>query len=85
MGAGGQLRAQAALPPGKANRYPYCRRLSGRLDLSGRVRNISSRLGFDPRTVQSVVSRYIDCAIPSYNFLESISNHRSSDILIVYN
>ena len=32
---------------------------------SGRVWKISPPLGFDPRTVQPVAGRYIDCAIPT--------------------
>jgi hypothetical protein len=32
---------------------------------SGRVRNISPPQGFDPRTVQTVASRCIDCPIPA--------------------
>jgi len=64
MGVGGQRRAPAALTPGKT-RYPLYRRLGGPQDRSGWVRKISSPLGFDPRTVQPVASRYIDCAIPT--------------------
>ena len=61
MGVGGQRQASAALPPGKT-RYPLYRRL-GRLQLrSGRVQKISPPLGFDPRTVQPVASRYTDLA-----------------------
>ena len=33
---------------------------------SGRVRKISSQLGFDPLTVMSVASRYTDSAIPAH-------------------
>ena len=50
-----------SLPPGKT-RYPLYKRLGGRQDRSGQVRNISSLPGFDPRTVQSVASRYTDYA-----------------------
>ena len=49
------------LPPGK-NRYPLYRRLGGPQGRSGQVRKISPPLGFDPRTVQPVASRYTDCA-----------------------
>jgi hypothetical protein len=45
------------LPPGKT-RYPLYRRLGGPQCWSGHERKISPPLGFDPRTVQSVVSRY---------------------------
>jgi hypothetical protein len=47
MGAGGQLHALAALPPGMT-RYPLYRRLSGPQGRSGRVLKISPPLGFDP-------------------------------------
>ena len=62
-GLGGQRHAPAALPPGKA-RYPLYRRLGGPQGRSGQVRKISSSPGFDPRTVQTVASRYTDWAIP---------------------
>jgi hypothetical protein len=47
------------LPPGKT-RYPMYRRLGGPQGRSGQVRKISPPLGFDPRTVQPVASRYTD-------------------------
>jgi hypothetical protein len=59
---GGQHHAPAALPPWKTL-YPLYRRLGGPQDRSGRVRKISPPPRFDPRTVQSVVSRYTDWAI----------------------
>ena len=46
------------LPPGKA-RYPLYRRLGEPLGRSGRA-EILAPPGFDPRTVQPVVSRYTD-------------------------
>ena len=59
-GVGGQHHAPAALPPGKT-RYPLYRKLGGP---SGPVwtcaENLASPLGFDPRTVQPVASRYTD-------------------------
>jgi hypothetical protein len=61
-GVGGQRHAPAALPPGKT-RYPLYRRLRVPQSRSGRVRKISPPPEFDPRTVQSVASRYTDCAI----------------------
>jgi hypothetical protein len=45
------------LPPGKT-RYPLYRRLGGPQGRSGQGRKISPPPGFDPRTVQPVVSRY---------------------------
>ena len=44
------------LPPGKS-RYPLYRRLGGPQGRSGRAENLAPQ-GFDPRTVQPVVSRY---------------------------
>jgi hypothetical protein len=58
-GVGGQHHAPAALPLGKT-RYPLYSRLDGPQGLSERVRKISPLLGFDPRTVQPVASRYND-------------------------
>jgi hypothetical protein len=58
-GVGGQHNAPAALPPGKT-RYPLYRRLGGPQGRSGRVRKVSPPPGFDPRTVQLLVSRYTD-------------------------
>jgi hypothetical protein len=49
------------LPPGKT-RYPLYRRLGGPQGRSRQVRKISPPPGFDPRTVQSVGSRYTDYA-----------------------
>ena len=62
MGVGGQRHAPAALRPRKT-RYPLYKRLGGPQGRSGRVWKISSPPGFDPRTFQSVASRYIDYAI----------------------
>src|SRR5215468_8162126 len=57
MGVGDQRHAPAALPPEKT-RYPLYRRLGGPQGRPGRVRKIAPPPGFDPRTVQPVVSRY---------------------------
>jgi len=62
MGVGGQRHALATLPSGKTQ-YPLCRRLGGPQGWSGWVQKISPPLGFDPRTVQPVVSRCTDYAI----------------------
>ena len=48
------------LPPVKTG-YPLYRRLGGPQGRSGRVRKISSPPVFDPRTVHTVESWYIDC------------------------
>jgi hypothetical protein len=68
MKVGGQRHPLATLPPGKETRYPLHRRLGGPQGLSRQVRKISSPLGFDPQTIQPVVSRYTDWAIPVPQF-----------------
>jgi hypothetical protein len=50
------------LPLGKT-RYPLYRRLGGPQGRSGQVQKISPPPGFDPRTVQPVVSRTSACII----------------------
>jgi hypothetical protein len=60
---GGQHHALAALPLGKTW-YPLYRRLGGPQGWSGHVQKILSPLGFDPQTVQPIVSRYTDCELP---------------------
>jgi len=49
---------------GKEIRDPLYRRLGGPQGRSGRVHKISTPSEFDPRSVQSVVSRYTDWTIP---------------------
>jgi hypothetical protein len=66
MGVGGQRHALAALPPGMT-RYPLYRRLGRPQGWSGRVLKILTPLGFDPRTVQLVASRYTNYAIPAHD------------------
>jgi len=61
-GVVGQSHAPANLPPGKT-RYPLCKRLGGpqgRSGLGGKIPPPPPPLGFDPRTVQLVASRYTD-------------------------
>jgi len=65
MGVVGQGHAPAALPPGKT-RYPLYKRVGRPQDRSGEVKKISLQQGFfffDPRTVQSVASRYTDYVV----------------------
>jgi hypothetical protein len=66
MGVGDQRHAPAALTPGKETRYPLCSRLGRPQGRSGRVWKTSPPLGFDPRTVQPLASRYSDWAIPAH-------------------
>jgi len=56
---GGQRHAPAVVPMGKT-RYLLYKRLGGSQGRSGQVREISHPPGFDPRTVQTVASRYTD-------------------------
>jgi len=69
MGVGGQHYAPATLPLGKTQ-YPFYRRLGRPQGLSGRVQKISPLPGFDPWTVQLVVSHYTDWAISAHNTLD---------------
>jgi hypothetical protein len=61
MGVDGQRHAPASIPPEKT-RYPFYRRLGGPQGGSAQVRKISPPTGFDPWTIQPVVSRYTDWA-----------------------
>ena len=68
IGVGDQHHGPAASPPGKT-RYALYRRLVRPQGRSGRVRKISPPQGFDHRTVQRVVSRHTDCAIPAHKYV----------------
>ena len=57
MTVGGNRHGPVALPLGK-NLYSLQRRLGGTQGRSRRVQKISSLLGFDPRKVQTVASRF---------------------------
>jgi hypothetical protein len=60
------------LPPGKT-RYPLYRKLGGP---QGHVRKISPPTGFDPRSVQPVVSRYTDWATgPTFNLCSGLKTN----------
>jgi hypothetical protein len=61
---GGQSDAPSTLPPRKT-RYPLCRKLGKTQGLSRQARKITHLKEFDPRTVQSVASRYTVWAIPA--------------------
>jgi hypothetical protein len=60
MEVGGQRHALAALHPGKKPGTHCTGGWVGPKGRSGQVRKISPPSGFDPRTVQPVVSRYTD-------------------------
>jgi len=63
MGKGGQHHTPAAFPSG--NNWLFYRRLGGPQGRPGWVRKISPTPGLNPRTVQSVASRYTAHAIPA--------------------
>jgi len=62
---GGQRHAPAVLPPRKRPGALCYRRLGEPQGRSERVRKISPPTGFDPRTVQSLASRYTDYLLPT--------------------
>ena len=59
MGVGGQRHALAALPPG-TTLHPLYMRLGGPKGGTGWVQKTSPPVGFNPQTVQPVVSHYTD-------------------------
>ena len=61
-----QRHASAALPPERSGTHCIGGWMGTRADLD--VRKISAPPGFDPLTVQSVESRYTDCAIPAHYY-----------------
>jgi hypothetical protein len=77
MGVGGERHDPAALPRGKTQ-YPLYRRLGRPQGQSKRVRKISTKPGFDLRTVQPLESRYTDYAIPA-----SVSSYKSDKLSIL--
>jgi hypothetical protein len=83
---GGQRHAPAALPP-RITQYPLYRRLGGPQGSSGRFRKTSPPPVFDPRTVHSVASRYINWAIPAHtpSFLLCIRWKKSGPFPREYN
>jgi hypothetical protein len=68
----GQRHSSAASRPGKT-RYSLYRRMVVLQERSERVRKISPPPGFDLRTVQSLVTRYTDWAIPAQQSLYRLS------------
>jgi len=57
--------------PRKVTRYPLYRRLVWSQGRCGRMRQIAQSPGFDSRTMQTVASRYTDCAIPAHRYKQS--------------
>ena len=60
MDIGGQSQAPTSLPPGKKPGTTYTGGWVAHKACLGKLENLA-QLGFDPRTVQPVESRYIDC------------------------
>ena len=82
-GVSGQRHAPAALPPGNTR----CVGPRVGVDRCGKSRPPPP--GFDPRTIQSVASRYTDCAIPGpecsiTSLLLSVSVQRSVGTLVLH-
>jgi hypothetical protein len=75
-GVDGQRHAPAALPQ-RTTGYPLYRRVDGFQGRSRRVRKISPPLGFDPRTVQPVASRYTDSVLIGKESIRLISESHS--------
>ena len=71
MGVGGQCHAPAALPSEKTG--THCKRgwMGPRAGLDG-CGNISTLLGFDRQTVQSIASRCTDYTIPALDSVMSL-------------
>ena len=68
-GWGASVTPRPPLVPGKTQ-YPLYRRLGGPQGRSGQARKISPPLGFDPRTIQPVASRYTGWTTgPTLNFM----------------
>ena len=70
----GSYRHAPTAGPQRMTRYPLYRRLGRPQGLSGGEGALFFSTGFDPRTVQSVASRYTDWAISSVSILRNISN-----------
>jgi len=76
---GGQRHTSAVLPTGM-NRCPFCKKLGGPQDRSGRVRENSASTGFDARTVQPAASRHTDWAIPAHKLLKRLHKIRYLEV-----
>ena len=75
-------RPSCTLPPGKTQ-CPLYRRLGGPQGRSGRVENLAPP-GFDPRTIQPVVSRYTDWATRPTNEAYVLSFSKNVWFLIIF-
>jgi len=64
------------LTSGKESRYSLYRKLGGPQGPSARVQKISPPVGFDPRAVHPVSSRYSDGAITAHTYFRQKNNHK---------
>jgi hypothetical protein len=75
MGAGGQRQASAALPTWKRPGSNCTRGFVGPTASLDRWAKSHTPLGFDPQTVQPMVSRYNNWAIPAhYTYILHLRN-----------
>jgi len=65
-GGGWSMPRSGRFTSGKETSYPSYIRLGEPQRLSGQVWKILPPLGFDPRTVEPVASRYTDYVIPAH-------------------
>ena len=87
-GMGGQRHAPDALLPRKRPGAPCTWGLGGLQGRSGRVRKFSPLLGFDPRSIQPVASRYTKCTITVHIYAHTLLISMSwgiSTVIIQYN
>jgi hypothetical protein len=71
------------LIPEKGTRYSLYRRLGGPHGRSGQGRKVSPPSGFDPRTVQPLVSGYTDCAVKVFFFHGATSPLVGQGLLVI--
>jgi hypothetical protein len=79
-GVGGSCHVPGTLPPAMT-RYPLYRRLGGPQSCPEWVWKISPLPGFDPRTIQPVVSYYTNYAIPALCILYTLGQN----LLVIFN
>jgi hypothetical protein len=79
MGLGSKLQALDVLPTRKEPTYCKGSHVVARVDFDGYVKEcLLPPVGFKHRTVQPVVDRYIDCAVPVPS---KVRRHRNTEIV----
>ena len=81
-GEGSASRPGCSLRLGKTQ-SPLYRRLGGPQGWSGQVRKISPPVGFNPRTVQPVASRYTDHATQPTHLQQEIRLKEAGSIIVM--